>query len=371
MINKISRLSDPKEVLKMVVMSTLGQVLVMGFIFLFVIMATVAVFDNDSSANGDLPSDGHGLSAEVLAWEEEVRYWAEHYDISDWVWILLAIMEVETRGLVPDLMQSSESAGLPPNTLEYEDSIEQGVRYLSQIISRAQQLNLNDRMAKIQSYNFGIAYINWLSRRDEAHSIEIAAYYSRTVVAPSLGNTTGERYDYRNAVSVANGKPWLYVNGGNFHYADLVMNALGTSGGYFRDGVVLPLDPPFRITCDFYCYEDHGGIDLSAYFGASVRSIMDGTVIHVVSHHDSNGGYLGHVGGWGNVVFIRHEDDIVTVYAHLTSNVRVGVGDQVNAGQIIGYEGNSGNSSGHHLHLEWRENGVRINPALRIDFSFE
>ena len=339
----------------------------------FLTLVLLLVGDMANSSSNDFGnSENIDLSREVLMWRAEVEYWAENYEIESWVWRLLAMMEVETRGLIPDLMQSSESAGLPPNTLEYEDSIAQGVRYLASIIARAEMLGLgDDYMAIIQSYNFGINYINWLANRRLNHNINVSAYYSRTVVAPSLGNHTGARFEYRNEVSIANGRPWLYWNGGNFHYAYVVMNVLNridVGGIEIRDGVYLPMNPPFQITCDFFCYVGHGGIDLSVGWGAPVRSVMAGRVIRVVNSVDCNDGWLGHPSGWGNLVEIDHGDGLRTLYAHLMQRIPVSVGDEVPAGMIIGFQGNSGNSTGTHLHFEWIENNLRIDPERRMDF---
>lgn len=136
------------------------------------------------------------------------------------------------------------------------------------------------------------------------------------------------------------------------------------------DGTItLPYSSNFRITCNFTCYANHGGTDFSAYYGAEIRSVMKGRVIKVVSSFPSNGGYLGHPGGYGNRVFIDHGNGIVTRYAHLTSDIPVQVNQEVDVGQVIGYQGNSGNSSGSHLHFEWIENGVRINPETRLPLN--
>jgi len=316
------------------------------------------------------------LNIEVLRWRSDVEYWANKYGIADWTMELLAIIYVESSGRLPDLMQSSESAGLPPNTLEYEDSISQGVRYLAQIIARARSLGIKDRFAIFQAYNFGIFYINHLANNNLSHSLDVSASYSRTVVAPSLGNTTGQRFSYPNHIAIANGKPWLYVNGGNFHYAFVVgqtlkqMNTANKGDTPILDGVTFPLDPPFHITSTFGSRwgTHHYGIDLSVRFGAPVRSVMAGEVISVVNHFDSANGWHGHPGGWGNFVLIEHGNGTQTLYAHLMREVQVQVGDRVTAGQQIAFQGNSGSSTGTHLHFEWLENGVRINPELRVNF---
>lgn len=317
------------------------------------------------------------LSYEVLRWREVVEYWTNHYEIPDWTIEVLAIMHVETGGRHADLMQSSESAGLPPNTLRYEESIAQGVRYLARIIARAKSFGIeDDRLGIFQAYNFGIFYINHLARNGSAHSLEIAATYSRTVVAPSLGNATGRRLSYQNPIAIAHGKPWIYANGGNFHYAFIVQDVIErlqasvVDDAYFVGNIALPLDPPFRVTSRFgpRSLGFHHGIDLTVRFGAPVRAVMPGTVVYIVDRWGSDDGHLNHPGGWGNLVRIYHGGGVQTLYTHLMREILVEVGDTVVAGQRIGYQGNSGRSSGTHLHFEWWEHGARINPETRINF---
>lgn len=136
------------------------------------------------------------------------------------------------------------------------------------------------------------------------------------------------------------------------------------------DGTLtLPYSSSFRITCNFTCYPNHGGTDFSAYYGAEIRAVMSGRVITVVSSYPSNGGYYGHPGGYGNRVFIDHGNGIITRYAHLTSDIQVQVNQEVEVGQVIGYQGNSGNSTGSHLHFEWIENGVKIDSETRLPLN--
>ncbi len=132
--------------------------------------------------------------------------------------------------------------------------------------------------------------------------------------------------------------------------------------------LIFPLDD-FRVTCGFTCYANHGGLDMSSGYGANVRAVMNGTVIKVVTGYVSDGGYLGHKGGYGNQVVIQHENGVQTRYAHLMDTIRVSVDDEVVIGQVIGQQGNSGNSSGSHLHFEWIENGVKVDPMTRLPFN--
>jgi murein DD-endopeptidase MepM/ murein hydrolase activator NlpD len=96
----------------------------------------------------------------------------------------------------------------------------------------------------------------------------------------------------------------------------------------------------------------HGGVDLSASFGASVRAAADGVVA-----------YAHWYGGYGRVVMIDHGGALQTLYAHL-SRTDVIPGQEVRRGQIVGAAGSSGRATGAHLHYEVRQNGTPINPYI-------
>jgi murein DD-endopeptidase MepM/ murein hydrolase activator NlpD len=95
----------------------------------------------------------------------------------------------------------------------------------------------------------------------------------------------------------------------------------------------------------------HGGVDLRAAYGTEVPAAAAGEVT-----------FAGDQGGYGTMVVVRHEDGFETRYAHLSS-LEVQSGDRVEAGQSVGRVGNSGRSTGPHLHFEVRRNGQQIDPA--------
>lgn len=103
-------------------------------------------------------------------------------------------------------------------------------------------------------------------------------------------------------------------------------------------------------------YRGHYAIDICngpvPVFGHNAVAADTGTVIEAAT---------GWNGGYGNVVKIRHDNGLVTVYAHLQS-VKVYSGQRVSRGQVIGLIGNSGYSFGPHLHFEVIKNGVKVNP---------
>ncbi|NJR20490.1 MAG: M23 family metallopeptidase [Hyphomonadaceae bacterium] len=94
----------------------------------------------------------------------------------------------------------------------------------------------------------------------------------------------------------------------------------------------------------------HAGVDFGAPIGTPVYAAGDGVVTRV-----------GVMGGYGNVIDIQHDGTWSTRYAHL-SRMPVRVGDRVTQGQVIALSGNTGRSTGPHLHYEIRRNGQPINP---------
>jgi murein DD-endopeptidase MepM/ murein hydrolase activator NlpD len=94
----------------------------------------------------------------------------------------------------------------------------------------------------------------------------------------------------------------------------------------------------------------HAGIDLAAGVGAPVRAVTNATVLSA-----------GWEGGYGRCVRLIASDGTVFVYGHLSS-ISVRDGERVSAGERIGREGNTGQSTGPHLHFEVRINGTPVNP---------
>lgn len=101
----------------------------------------------------------------------------------------------------------------------------------------------------------------------------------------------------------------------------------------------------------------HKGIDINLHKGDAVVAAFDGMVR--IAHAK---------GAYGNVVIIRHYNGLETVYAHL-SKIKVKPGQVVLSGQLIGLGGNTGRSSGPHLHFEVRFKGQALNPASLISFT--
>lgn len=103
-----------------------------------------------------------------------------------------------------------------------------------------------------------------------------------------------------------------------------------------------------------YCTGNgHRGIDFAANCWAPIYAAAAGRVV-----------FAGFSGSWGNYIKVDHGGGIITGYAHISpGGYAVGHGQRVSAGQVIGHVGNTGASTGCHLHFEVYSGGVRINPA--------
>ena len=130
----------------------------------------------------------------------------------------------------------------------------------------------------------------------------------------------------------------------------------GGSIGIIEDGELCwPLPGNPYISCNFgdddaYGNSGHRGTDIPAPEGTPILAAHSGTVI---------------ISGWnnsyGNQVLLDNGAGLSTRYAHMTA-AAVSAGETVTAGQVIGYVGNTGDSTGFHLHFEVMQNGVRVNP---------
>ena len=129
-----------------------------------------------------------------------------------------------------------------------------------------------------------------------------------------------------------------------------------------------PTITPFVIT-SYYGWrwgKLHGGLDISGTgFGSPLFSSTDGTVLRI-NTSCANRGYYGSPcgGGYGNYVYVQADNGYKIYYAHTTNNIPVSVGQRVSKGQVIAYMGDSGSSTGTHLHYQIEDAfGNRLDPC--------
>jgi murein DD-endopeptidase MepM/ murein hydrolase activator NlpD len=158
-------------------------------------------------------------------------------------------------------------------------------------------------------------------------------------------------------------------------YADLWAQLLGgfvqgsgeilqSDAGWVGTGIFAwPMQAGYRISSGFGLRDDplnpgttklHTGVDIAAPLGTPILAAADG-VITVANSTDSYGF------GWGYHIKIEHSSGLVTLYAHC-SKIAVRVGEAVKTGQVIGFVGSTGNSTGPHLHFQVYQNGVAVDP---------
>jgi murein DD-endopeptidase MepM/ murein hydrolase activator NlpD len=123
-----------------------------------------------------------------------------------------------------------------------------------------------------------------------------------------------------------------------------------TTGAPSASGFVWPVHGVLTSYYGWRWGRMHEGIDLAVPSGTPVVASAAGVVIH-----------SGWMGGYGNLVVVDHGGGIATAYGHNTS-VTVGTGQQVAQGQLLAYSGNTGNSTGPHVHFEVRVNGAAVDP---------
>lgn len=134
--------------------------------------------------------------------------------------------------------------------------------------------------------------------------------------------------------------------GGSYGPSQVIPDSGNTSFAWPMPGV-------YYVT-QYYGNNGHRGMDIAGPYGTPIVAAESGEVIDG-NNYDSWGM------SWGYYVLIYHNSTYTTRYAHLSS-LAVSTGDYVSRGQVVGYEGSTGNSTGPHLHFEVYQNGSRVNP---------
>lgn len=259
------------------------------------------------------------VSPSVRKWEPVVRKYAKQYKIPNYTELLLAIMMQESHGVNPDLMQSSAAAG---HRVTGEASIQAGVKYFAHVLTLAG----GDVKLALQAYNYGegfIAYAKRLGGYSKQTAIDYSNYMKRT-------------HGYK-----VYGDP-LYVDH-VLRYYKLEKTVKKGSTKSNPGGFIKPCAG--KLTSGFGGARHHMGIDIAQSGKVAIKAAADGTVSR--SYYSAS---------YGECVMIVHNINGVTyetVYAHMRKGSRtVRVGQKVKQGQVIGYMGSTGDSTGQHLHFE-------------------
>ena len=157
----------------------------------------------------------------------------------------------------------------------------------------------------------------------------------------------------RRAYEVAQRQQQTSSSGGGSTTTTTTEGGSGSSGNWVWPSSVTYLTSRFgpRIHPIFGEQKPHKGVDAAASYGSTISAASDGTV-QISEYSDS----------YGNYCVIYHSDGISTLYAHMNSLPVVKAGENVSAGQTIGYVGSTGWATGPHLHFEVRVNGTCVDP---------
>ena len=201
-----------------------------------------------------------------------------------------------------------------------------------------------------------------MGTRDNKHNSTIQKKFGTITKIKKAGMIIDAKGEIDGTTITISGK----ANGKAFSASGLVQNRKFTANGFYGVGggsLLWPTTSTY-ITSEFgyrapgetdgIGTTNHAGIDIGVATGSRVYAAANGTVTQA-----------GWNGGYGKCITISHADGMQTVYAHL-STVKVRTGQRVSQGQIIALSGNTGNSTGPHLHFEVRVNGQPVDPMQMI-----
>lgn len=296
------------------------------------------------------------VSADVERYSDKIQKYAEQYGIPEFVAVIKCVMMAESGGRGTDVMQCSECpynerfSNKPNSITDVDYSIEIGIKYLAECLKQAECSSPTD-MARLslalQGYNYGNGYIGWAQKNYGGYSQANAQEFS-TMMKAKLGWSTYGNPNYVSAVLK--------------YYLDTSMSGGGSAGW----GSPFPgKDWKSVVTSEFGYRVDpvtgakgtfHAGIDIGYPSGTVISAVKEGTVT-AANYYTS---------GYGYHVIIDHGGGYKTLYGHC-STLLVRVGDKVTKGQAIAKVGNTGKSTGPHLHLNVYVNGETQNPRNFIN----
>lgn len=213
-------------------------ILLIGGLF----FAVIASDDDEDQPASAITADAMNLSAEVYKHKLTVEKYCKEFGIPDQAMVILAIMQVESGGKGGDVMQASESLGLPVNTLDTEASIKQGVKYFASLLKsmKAAGVDLN---TAIQSYNYGGGFIDYVAKHGkDGWRYAYGNMYYVSVISQYLV-TGGAKFDDKTVQAIMDEalkyQGTRYVFGGSTPTTGFDCSGL-TSWCYSKAGIKLP-----------------------------------------------------------------------------------------------------------------------------------
>ena len=210
-------------------------------------------------------------------------------------------------------------------------------RKIAALAQATKRLQVLEQAAKAMLANQNRQYAQLAANKSALSASMAKAAAARKTLQDKIAKLVAAQSSHGNIPSQYNGSLAWPMSGA-------ITQDFGCTGVIF--------EPPYG-NCAHY----HNGIDIVAPYGTPVRAAGDGTVVYVGWNYAD-----GANPAW--IVIIAHSSSLVTWYAHMQPTYPVRAGDHVSQGQVIGYEGSTGHSTGAHLHWMVEFNGTFVNPRL-------
>ena len=270
------------------------------------------------------------------------------------------LVAIYTYGETSDLTSvilSSEDYGEMVARAEYFDAINESDSALAERVR-----SLRDEAKKLVRVR-KTAKLTIEKARDQIAAREAALEATRASVESREGELLSARAERRQALASVQGDRDEHEEIAADLRAQIAQEIAAATGNVMLPagpmpspsaaGLIWPVEGTLTSGFGYRWGRMHEGIDISVPEGTPIRAAADGTVILLQSEYES--------GGYGNYTCIDHGGGLSTCYAH-QSSFATSVGASVNQGDIIGYSGNTGHSTGPHLHFEVRINGAPTDP---------
>jgi len=256
-----------------------------------------------------------------------------------------------------------KQALIPFNDKSQLQIIKEGDKYITKIVPI--KYSIEEKVAKIKVNNF-LSYDVYHQTKNPYLSKKLAAIFSDRINFRFLPKNTeiDVYYKVKSLLGKVSNVEIIYAEIKNRYYD--ISAYKYTDGRYYdKDGKSLKgmflaypmrfkrISSPFgrRYHPILHKWRMHDGIDLVNRIGTPIHSVAEGKIV-----------YKGWMRGYGNVVKIKHRNGYVTLYGHMKGFSHISLGQYVSQGKIIGYMGNTGLSTGPHLHFGVMHNGKWINP---------
>jgi murein DD-endopeptidase MepM/ murein hydrolase activator NlpD len=270
------------------------------------------------------------------------------------------LVAIYTYGATSDLTEvilSSEDYGEMVARTEYFDAINESDSVLAERVR-----SLRDEAKSLVRVR-KVAKLTIEKARDQIAAKEQRLEATRSTLESREGDLLAARAKRRQALAGVEGKRDQHEEVAADLRAAIAQEIAEATGGVTLPagplpspsaaGLIWPVEGTLTSGFGYRWGRMHEGIDISVPEGTPIRAAADGTVILMQSEYES--------GGYGNYTCIDHGGGLSTCYAH-QSSFATSVGAHVSQGDVIGLSGNTGHSTGPHLHFEVRINGAPTDP---------